>query len=127
MSVNKDFDAMIIEMKGGEPEPSYLKRWTLTNGELFKTEMIKSSRSIERVSSINVSELAKLSNEITSESYLQVCPYASDSNLFLFLIKKKSGIFFKYSSSENYKSLDKKDLEQIKSAATIFDMLQNGK
>jgi hypothetical protein len=58
---------------------------------------------------------------------MQICPYSSDSNLFLFLISNKNGIIFKYSASETYKSLEGKNLEQIKDAASIFDLLQNSK
>ncbi|MBT1689149.1 hypothetical protein [Dawidia soli] len=126
LKAHQDFDAMIIEMKGGEHEPSYLKRWTVINGELFKTEMVQASRSVKKMSSIDLDELvAKYSDKMSPGSYMQICPYSSDSNLLLFLIRNKNGIFFKYSAAESYSSLEGKYLKQIKDAVSIFDLLQS--
>lgn len=127
MKIQRDFDAMIIEMKAGEHAPSYLKRWTLINGELSKTEMVQGSRNIAKVKSIDIEDVVSHSDKMRPGSYMQICSYSSDSNLFLFLISNKNGVLFKYTASETYKSLEGKNLEQIKDAASIFELLENGK
>jgi hypothetical protein len=127
MKSQQDFDALIIEMKGGEHEPSHLNRWTLINGELFKTEMRQGSRNVAKVKSVDIEDVVKRGDTMRLASYMKICPYSSDSNLFLFLISNKNGVIFKYSAPETYKFLEGKNLEQIKGAASIFDLLQNSK
>lgn len=127
MKSPRDFDAVIIEMKGGEQEPSYLNRWTLINGELLKTEMRQGSRNVTKVTSIDIEDVVRHGGKMQPASYMQICPYSSDSNLFLFLISNKDGLIFKYSASETYRSLEGKNLEQIKDATSIFDLLESGR
>lgn len=119
------YEIMIVEIEGGS-DNFILKRW-------FVDEIESNLKMIKMTPTTKFNQSKILSNDflnrienIEEGNYLQICQYTSRSYSYLIMIKQKSLLKFKYSSSiGGYNFLNQSDKDKIAHSIELIGYLNN--
>lgn len=119
------FDLLFIKMKGGNHPASELKRWYITDDVVHEMTLTGSGKRTDTFGS-NAGKILELATSVENGEYLQVCPYSSNNDSFLLLIKINSTVTFKYASTESdYRGLPISERNKILNVIRLVTFLNS--
>lgn len=119
------YDILVVFMKGGNHQLSYLHRWYLQEEKSWTMLNIKNGLKTKKVVEEFPKKTIPLINNITNGNFVQVCDYSSNNDTYLYLIKENANIKIKYiSSSSTHFELSQKDKNKIKNIIDVFEALE---
>lgn len=119
------FDLLFIKMKGGNHSESEMKRWFIKDEIAYKIAWTQGKRQMDLIN-VGTEKIVELANTIESGDYMQICPYSTNNDSYLILIKSNSVLKFKYTSTDkDYQGLSLTERNKISNVVNLLSYLNS--